>query len=133
MPELHGPEELKALVDEALERLELWPELHGQATWAAGVRPAPNFTLRDQSGHLFTLASLRGHTVALAFLDSHCTQECPLAGRALAQAEATLPAAAICSQIPCAASGAAPPAMSSEASASRSRRPSSKFPPMSRR
>jgi cytochrome oxidase Cu insertion factor (SCO1/SenC/PrrC family) len=69
------------------------PQLHGQATWAAGVRPAPNFTLRDQSGHLFTLASLRGHTVALAFLDSHCTQECPLAGRALAQAEASLPAA----------------------------------------
>jgi cytochrome oxidase Cu insertion factor (SCO1/SenC/PrrC family) len=69
------------------------PELHGQATWAAGVRPAPNFTLRDQSGRAFTLASLRGHTVALAFLDSHCTQECPLAGRALALAEATLPAA----------------------------------------
>lgn len=69
------------------------PELHGQATWAAGARAAPNFTLRDQSGHLFTLASLRGHTVALAFLDSHCTQECPLAGRALARAESTLPAA----------------------------------------
>src|SRR5215469_8299527 len=30
--DLHGPEELKSLVDEALERLELWPELHGQAT-----------------------------------------------------------------------------------------------------
>src|ERR1700746_3872221 len=29
---MHSPEELKALVDEALERLELWPELHGQAT-----------------------------------------------------------------------------------------------------
>jgi cytochrome oxidase Cu insertion factor (SCO1/SenC/PrrC family) len=69
------------------------PELHGEATWAAGTRPAPNFTLRDQSGRLFSLASLRGHTVALAFLDSHCTQECPLAGRALARAEATLPAA----------------------------------------
>ncbi len=68
------------------------PTLHGEATWAAGVRPAPNFTLRDQSGRPFTLASLRGHTVALAFLDSHCTQECPLAGRALARAEATLPA-----------------------------------------
>jgi cytochrome oxidase Cu insertion factor (SCO1/SenC/PrrC family) len=68
------------------------PELHGEATWAAGVRLAPNFTLRDQSGRPFTLASLRGHTVALAFLDSHCTQECPLAGRALARAEATLPA-----------------------------------------
>lgn len=66
--------------------------LQGEATWAAGVRPAPNFTLRDQSGNAFTLSSLRGHTVALAFLDSHCRQECPLAGRALAQAEAMLPA-----------------------------------------
>lgn len=69
------------------------PALHGEATWAAGVRPAPNFTLRDQNGGPFTLASLRGHTVALAFLDSHCTQECPLAGAALAHAEAALPAA----------------------------------------
>ncbi len=32
MPELHGAAELKALVEDALERLELWPELHGQAT-----------------------------------------------------------------------------------------------------
>src|SRR6201997_1445378 len=29
---MHSPEELKALAEEALERLELWPELHGQAT-----------------------------------------------------------------------------------------------------
>ena len=29
---MHSPDELKALVEEALERLELWPELHGQAT-----------------------------------------------------------------------------------------------------
>src|SRR3954467_5200192 len=29
---MHNPDELKALVDEALERLDLWPELHGQAT-----------------------------------------------------------------------------------------------------
>ena len=28
---MHSPEELKALAEEALERLELWPELHGQA------------------------------------------------------------------------------------------------------
>ena len=32
MAELHSPEELKALVEDALERLDLWPELHGQAT-----------------------------------------------------------------------------------------------------
>jgi geranylgeranyl diphosphate synthase, type II len=29
---MHSPEDLKMLVDEALERLDLWPELHGQAT-----------------------------------------------------------------------------------------------------
>src|SRR5213080_5460473 len=29
---MHRPDELKALVEEALERLDLWPELHGQAT-----------------------------------------------------------------------------------------------------
>ena len=29
---MHSPDELRALVDECLERLELWPELHGQAT-----------------------------------------------------------------------------------------------------
>src|SRR3954449_8627331 len=29
---MHSPDELKALVDDALERLELWPELHAQAT-----------------------------------------------------------------------------------------------------
>ncbi len=29
---MHSPDELKTLVDEALERLDLWPELHGQAT-----------------------------------------------------------------------------------------------------
>src|SRR3954453_738915 len=32
VPDLHSPDELKALVEEALERLDLWPELHGQAT-----------------------------------------------------------------------------------------------------
>ena len=29
---MHSPDELKTLVDESLERLELWPELHGQST-----------------------------------------------------------------------------------------------------
>ncbi len=68
--------------------------LDGEATWAAGVRPAPAIgTLRDQSGRLFSLASLRGQTVVIAFLDSHCTQACPLEGRALAAAEAAVPQA----------------------------------------
>jgi cytochrome oxidase Cu insertion factor (SCO1/SenC/PrrC family) len=68
--------------------------LRGEATWAVGARPAPAITaLRDQTGHHFSLASLRGHTVAIEFWDSHCTQECPLAGRALAAAERSLPRA----------------------------------------
>ena len=68
--------------------------LKGLATWAAGERPAPAITtLRDQSGAHFTLSSLRGRSVAIEFFDSHCKAECPLAGRALAAAERSLPAA----------------------------------------
>ena len=70
------------------------PLFDGEATWAAGTRPAPAIdTLRDQNGHLFSLASLRGRPVAIEFFDSHCKQECPLAGRALAAAERPLPRA----------------------------------------
>jgi protein SCO1 len=68
--------------------------LDGEATWAAGVRPAPVIdTLRDQTGRLFSLASLRGRPVAIEFFDSHCHQACPLAGAALAAAERSLPRA----------------------------------------
>ena len=68
--------------------------LHGEATWLAGARPAPPITtLRDQTGARFSLASLRGRTVAMVFFDSHCKQECPLAGRALAASERLLPRA----------------------------------------
>jgi cytochrome oxidase Cu insertion factor (SCO1/SenC/PrrC family) len=67
--------------------------LDGQATWRAGARPAPGITtLRDQTDRLFSLVSLRGRTVAMTFFDSHCTQACPLEGRALAAAERSLPA-----------------------------------------
>jgi protein SCO1/2 len=66
----------------------------GQASWAPGARPAPAITtLRDQTGRIFSLGSLRGHTVAIVFFDSHCHQECPLEGRALAAAERALPRA----------------------------------------
>lgn len=68
--------------------------LHGQATWPAGARPAPAITtLHDQTGARFSLSSLHGHTVAVEFFDSHCKAECPLAGRALAAAERSLPRA----------------------------------------
>jgi protein SCO1/2 len=47
------------------------------------VRPsaAPGFTLTDQSGHSVSLASFRGKTVVLTFMDSHCTDICPLVSR----------------------------------------------------
>ena len=45
------------------------------------------FTLRDQRGAIVSLASLRGKAVALTFLSSVCTEQCPLAGRALAQVD----------------------------------------------
>jgi protein SCO1 len=66
--------------------------LHGQATWAAGAKPAPAITaLQDQSGRTFSLGSLHGRTVAMAFFDSHCNQACPLEGRAIAASERSLP------------------------------------------
>jgi cytochrome oxidase Cu insertion factor (SCO1/SenC/PrrC family) len=67
--------------------------LDGQATWAAGTRPAPPINaLVDQSGRPFALSALHGQTVALVFVDSHCNQQCPLEGRELAAAERALPA-----------------------------------------
>ncbi len=68
--------------------------MHGEAAWAEGAHAAPAIdTLRDQTGRLFSLASLRGRSVAIVFFDSHCHQECPLEGRALAAAERSLPRA----------------------------------------
>ena len=68
--------------------------MHGEAAWAGGARPTPMIdTLHDQTGELFSLASLRGRSVAIVFFDSHCHQECPLEGRALAAAEQSLPPA----------------------------------------
>jgi cytochrome oxidase Cu insertion factor (SCO1/SenC/PrrC family) len=65
--------------------------LHGEATWAAGAKAAPAISaLRDQSGRVFSLGSLHGRTVAMAFFDSHCTQACPLEGRAIAASERSL-------------------------------------------
>ena len=68
--------------------------MFGPASWAPGVRPAPAIRgLSDQHGQPFSLAALRGRTVAIVFFDSHCHQECPLEGHALAAAERTLPRA----------------------------------------
>ncbi len=70
------------------------PELHGQATWAAGKRPAPQFTLRNVLGGSVSLASVRGRATLIAFLDSRCRSLCPIVGRALGDTERSLPAGA---------------------------------------
>jgi cytochrome oxidase Cu insertion factor (SCO1/SenC/PrrC family) len=59
-------------------------EVRGQAVWPEGFRRAPDFSLPDSEGHLFSLASLRGEPAIVTFMDSQCHQECPLEGRALA-------------------------------------------------
>jgi protein SCO1/2 len=66
-------------------------EVRGQAVWPEGLRRGPNFSLPDQAGQLFSLASQRGRPVILTFMDSHCHQECPLEGRALAAAFRMVP------------------------------------------
>jgi cytochrome oxidase Cu insertion factor (SCO1/SenC/PrrC family) len=70
------------------------PELHGQATWVAGQRPAPMFTLRDVLAGSVSLASTRGHVTLIAFLDSRCKSLCPIVGRALGDVQRALPAGA---------------------------------------
>jgi cytochrome oxidase Cu insertion factor (SCO1/SenC/PrrC family) len=56
------------------------------ATWAAGAKAAPAFTLRDQNGKAVTLASLRGRPVILSFLDPFCRDFCPREASILSQA-----------------------------------------------
>lgn len=66
-------------------------KVRGQAVWPSGIRRAPEFSLLDQAGRVFSLASLRGEPVILTFMDSQCHQECPLEGRALATAFRMVP------------------------------------------
>jgi len=58
------------------------------------MREAPAFALHDQRGRLVSLRAQRGHPVVVAFMDSRCHQVCPLEGRTLAAALASLPAGA---------------------------------------
>ncbi len=69
------------------------PELHGQASWAAGARPAPAISLNLVGGGHLTLASLKGGPVLVTFLDSTCKSLCPLVASAIASADRKVPAA----------------------------------------
>lgn len=70
------------------------PAYHGQASWPAGARKAPAFSLVDQAGRRVSLRSLRGRTVLLTFLDSQCKSSCPIEGRQLGAILRALPARA---------------------------------------
>lgn len=53
-------------------------------------RAAPGFTLTDQHGRRVSLAGFRGKTVLLTFLDSRCTEVCPVIAQQLIAAERDL-------------------------------------------
>ena len=69
------------------------PPVRADATWAAGARPAPDFTLANQDGRAVSLSSLRGRVVLLTFLDSRCTHLCRLEGPLLGDVQRALPEA----------------------------------------
>lgn len=61
--------------------------------WTLHHTPAPAVRLPDQDGRMTSLADLHGHTVLLTFLDSRCTNLCPIEGSQLAAVQRRLPAA----------------------------------------
>jgi protein SCO1 len=47
----------------------------------ASAEAAPGFTLTDQDGRVLSLSGFRGRAVVLEFMDSRCTDICPLVSR----------------------------------------------------
>ena len=64
-----------------------------EATWAAGARPAPDFSLTDQKGKPVSIARFRGRPVIVTFIDPLCRSLCPLEARILERASSRLPVA----------------------------------------
>ncbi len=62
-----------------------------QATWAAGAKRAPEFSLIDQSGRPVSVARFRGRPVIVTFIDPLCRNLCPLEARVINSVEADLP------------------------------------------
>jgi cytochrome oxidase Cu insertion factor (SCO1/SenC/PrrC family) len=63
------------------------------ATWAAGMRRAPDFRLVDQGGGPVSLSSFRGRPVIVTFIDPLCRNFCPLEAQQLNELVRRLPAA----------------------------------------
>ncbi len=62
-------------------------------SWAAGARPAPDFSLTDQAGQPVSLKRFRGRPVIVTFIDPLCRNLCPLEAKVLDRVVAQLPAA----------------------------------------
>lgn len=62
-------------------------------SWPANNRPAPDFVLRDQTGHAVSVAQYRGRPVILTFVDPLCRNLCPLEAHLLNQVVSEMPAA----------------------------------------
>lgn len=58
------------------------------------ARPAPGFTLTDQSGQKMPLSAFHGKVVVLAFMDPRCTDLCPIVAQEFDQAYRDLGSAA---------------------------------------
>jgi cytochrome oxidase Cu insertion factor (SCO1/SenC/PrrC family) len=67
------------------------PPLTAAATWPAGARAAPDFSLRDAAGTAFSLHALRGKPVLVTFIDPVCRDLCPLEAQTLMAAVRGLP------------------------------------------
>lgn len=63
------------------------------ATWTAGARRAPAFSLVDQHGAPISLGSLRGRPVLVTFIDPLCRDYCPIEAQRLNDVVRELPAA----------------------------------------
>lgn len=61
------------------------------ATWAAGARPAPAFSLLDERGDPISLASLRGRPVIVTFIDPLCRDYCPIEAQRLNDVASSFP------------------------------------------
>ncbi len=59
------------------------PAAAAYASWAAGARLAPAFSLRDQHGRALTTAGLRGRVTIVSFIDPVCRNLCPLEAKEL--------------------------------------------------